>query len=90
MVVQGLSGDSSAIAPSTPARPAQVASKRTTGLISWLITTCLLPPPPTQRFMSKLAGSSVVEVKGSHAVYVSQPQAAADVVKKAAKSASMK
>jgi len=31
-------------------------------------------PPDAQRAMSKRAGSTVVEVKGSHAVYVSQPQ----------------
>jgi hypothetical protein len=46
-------------------------------------------PPPAQRSMSKRAGSSVVEVKGSHAVYVSQPQAVADLIKKAVKSLSM-
>lgn len=47
-------------------------------------------PPAAQRAMSKRAGSSVVEVKGSHAVYVSQPQAVADLIRKAAKSLSMK
>jgi hypothetical protein len=34
--------------------------------------------------MSKRAGSSVVEVKGSHAVYVSQPRAVAEIITKAA------
>jgi hypothetical protein len=34
--------------------------------------------------MSKRAGSTVVEIKGSQAVYVSQPQAVADLIKKAA------
>jgi len=29
-------------------------------------------PPDAQRAMSKRAGSKVVEVKGSHAIYVSQ------------------
>jgi pimeloyl-ACP methyl ester carboxylesterase len=47
-------------------------------------------PPLAQRAMSKRAGSSVVEVKGSHAVYVSQPEAVAELIKKAAKSLSMK
>jgi pimeloyl-ACP methyl ester carboxylesterase len=47
-------------------------------------------PPAAQRVMSKRAGSSVVEVKGSHAVYVSQPEAVAELIKKAAKSLSMK
>jgi len=46
-------------------------------------------PPAAQRAMSKRAGSSVVEVKGSHAVYVSQPEAVAELIKKAAKSLSM-
>jgi pimeloyl-ACP methyl ester carboxylesterase len=47
-------------------------------------------PPVAQRAMSKRAGSNVVEVKGSHAVYVSQPQAVAELIKEAAKSLSMK
>jgi hypothetical protein len=34
--------------------------------------------------MSKRAGSTVVEVKGSHAVYVSQPEAVAHLIEKAA------
>ena len=40
--------------------------------------------PPTQREMSARAGSTVVEVAGSHAIYVSQPAAVADLIKKAA------
>jgi pimeloyl-ACP methyl ester carboxylesterase len=47
-------------------------------------------PPPAQRAMSKRAGSSVVEVKGSHAVYVSQPEAVAQLIKNAARSLSTK
>ena len=35
--------------------------------------------------MSKRAGSTVAEVKGSHAVYVSQPQAVAAIITKAAR-----
>jgi hypothetical protein len=42
-------------------------------------------PPPAQRFMAKRAGSTIVEVAGSHAIYVSQPDAVAALVKKAAK-----
>jgi pimeloyl-ACP methyl ester carboxylesterase len=42
-------------------------------------------PPPTQRSMSKRAGSTVVEVKGSHAVYVSRPDAVAALIEQAAK-----
>jgi len=41
-------------------------------------------PPDAQRAMSKRAGSTVVEAKGSHAVYVSQPQAVAAIITKAA------
>ena len=44
-------------------------------------------PPDAQRAMSKRAGSTVVEVKGSHSVYVSQPQAVASLIEKAAKGA---
>jgi pimeloyl-ACP methyl ester carboxylesterase len=42
-------------------------------------------PPPAQHFMSKRAGSTAVEVKGSHAVYVSRPEAVATIIKSAAK-----
>jgi hypothetical protein len=34
--------------------------------------------------MSERAGSTVVEVKGSHAVYVSKPEAVAALIEKAA------
>jgi hypothetical protein len=40
-------------------------------------------PPAAQRFMSKRAGATVVEVSGSHAVYVSQPDPVADLIRKA-------
>jgi pimeloyl-ACP methyl ester carboxylesterase len=42
-------------------------------------------PPPAQRQMSQRAGSSVTEVPGSHAVYVSRPKAVAEVIEKAAR-----
>jgi pimeloyl-ACP methyl ester carboxylesterase len=42
-------------------------------------------PPDAQRAMSKRAGSTVVEVKGSHAIYVSQPGAVAALIEQAAK-----
>ena len=38
-------------------------------------------------FMSKRAGSTVVEVAGSHAIYVSQPNAVATLIKRAANEA---
>ena len=42
-------------------------------------------PPPAQRAMSQRAGATVVEVPGSHAVYVSQPKAVAALIAQAAK-----
>jgi pimeloyl-ACP methyl ester carboxylesterase len=41
-------------------------------------------PPPAQRSMSGRAGSTVEEVAGSHAIYVSQPAAVAALIEKAA------
>jgi pimeloyl-ACP methyl ester carboxylesterase len=41
-------------------------------------------PPPAQRAMSERAGSTVVEVAGSHSVYVSQPAAVASLITQAA------
>lgn len=59
---------------------------------SWYLvaTDDRMIPPVAQRAMASRAGSSVVEVKGSHAVYVSQPQAVAELIKKAAESLSTK
>ena len=53
---------------------------------SWYLiaTDDKMIPPPAQQAMSKRAGASVVEVKGSHAVYVSQPRAVAALIEKAA------
>ncbi|MGO4339513.1 alpha/beta fold hydrolase [Labrys sp. KB_33_2] len=41
-------------------------------------------PPPAQRLMAKRAGATVVETKGSHAVYVSQPRVVAKLIEQAA------
>jgi pimeloyl-ACP methyl ester carboxylesterase len=41
-------------------------------------------PPPVQHQMAERAGSTVAEAAGSHAVYVSQPAAVADLIKQAA------
>jgi pimeloyl-ACP methyl ester carboxylesterase len=41
-------------------------------------------PPPAQRAMAARAGATVVEVPGSHAVYVSRPDAVAGLIAKAA------
>lgn len=46
-------------------------------------------PPDAQRGMARRAGSTVVEIKGSHAIYVSQPQAVAATIAKAAAAALM-
>jgi pimeloyl-ACP methyl ester carboxylesterase len=43
-------------------------------------------PPPAQRMMSERAGATVTEVAGSHAIYVSQPRAVADLIGQAARS----
>jgi pimeloyl-ACP methyl ester carboxylesterase len=43
-------------------------------------------PPPAQRAMSQRAGSTVTEARGSHAVYVSRPDAVVEVIVQAAKS----
>ena len=55
---------------------------------SWYLvaTDDRMIPPPAQRFMSTRAGSTVVEVAGSHAIYVSQPQAVAALIEQAAQS----
>jgi pimeloyl-ACP methyl ester carboxylesterase len=42
-------------------------------------------PVSAQRFMSRRAGSTVVEVAGSHAIYMSQPGAVAALIEKAVK-----
>src|ERR1700757_1957951 len=54
---------------------------------SWYLLTTdeRMIPPDAQRQMSKRAGAKVVEVKGSHAIYVSQPQAVAHIIEAAAK-----
>jgi len=42
-------------------------------------------PPPAQHSMAERAGASVVEVPGSHSVYISHPAAVAELIKKAAR-----
>lgn len=56
---------------------------------SWYLLTTedKMIPPDAQRLMSRRAGSTVVEVKGSHAIYVSQPQAVASLIETAAQGA---
>src|SRR3989454_591211 len=54
---------------------------------SWyvVVTEDRMIPPAAQRAMYKRAGSAVVEVKGSHAIYVSNPEVVAALIEKAAK-----
>jgi pimeloyl-ACP methyl ester carboxylesterase len=56
---------------------------------SWYLLTTedRMLPPDAQRLMSKRAGAKVVEVKSSHAVYVSQPQVVAHIIEEAARGA---
>src|SRR5712672_2224704 len=54
---------------------------------SWylVVTDDKMIPPAAQRSMSKRTGSTIVEVAGSHAIYVSQPNAVATLIERAAK-----
>ena len=56
---------------------------------SWYLvaTDDKMIPPDAQRAMSKRAGATTTEIHGSHAVYVSQPQAVASMIEKAANGA---
>ncbi|MCX4831895.1 alpha/beta hydrolase [Streptomyces sp. NBC_01016] len=69
--VEGLSGPSGAPAWRT--------------IPSWYLipTQDKVIPPAVQRFMAKRAGSKVTEIRSSHVVMISHPQAAADVIKSA-------
>ena len=56
---------------------------------SWYLvaTADKMIPPNAQRFMAKRADSTVVEVEGSHALYVSQAGAVAELIEVAAETA---
>jgi len=53
---------------------------------SWYLvaTEDRMIPPPAQQMMAKRAGATVVEVAGSHAIYVSKPEAVAKIIEQAA------
>lgn len=53
---------------------------------SWYLvaTEDRMIPPPAQRLMSQRAGSTVVEVAGSHCIYLSQPAAVTALIEQAA------
>ena len=57
---------------------------------SWYLvaTEDRMIPPDAQRLMSKRANATVVETAASHAVYVSQPEAVAQLIETAAKAIS--
>ena len=57
---------------------------------SWYLVAAddKMVPPEAQRAMSRRAGAAVTEVRGSHAVYVSKPEAVVALIKKAAKGVS--
>ena len=59
---------------------------------SWYLiaTDDRMIPPDAQRFMSKRAGATVVETKGSHALYVSHPAPVATIIEQAAMALSPK
>lgn len=58
---------------------------------SWYLvaTRDKMIPPEAQKAMSKRAGAKVTEANGSHAIYVSQPQAVAQLIEEAAKNLSL-
>jgi pimeloyl-ACP methyl ester carboxylesterase len=53
---------------------------------SWYLvaTDDRMIPPPAQRAMAERAGASVAEASGSHSIYLSQPQAVANLIREAA------
>jgi pimeloyl-ACP methyl ester carboxylesterase len=53
---------------------------------SWYLvaTDDRMIPPPAQRAMSERAGATVIESPGSHSVYVSHPDAVAELIRSAA------
>ncbi len=55
---------------------------------SWYLiaTDDRMIPPPAQRMMAERAGATTTEAPGSHAIYVSQPAAVADLIAHAARS----
>jgi len=53
---------------------------------SWFLVTTQdrMIPPPAQQQMAKRAGATVVEVAGSHSIFVSKPKAVAELIEQAA------
>ena len=59
---------------------------------SWYLLTTQdrMSPPAAQRGMSERAGATMIEVPGSHAIYVSQPAAVAALIHEAAAAVSIR
>jgi pimeloyl-ACP methyl ester carboxylesterase len=58
---------------------------------SWYLVTTedKMIPPDAQRQMAKRAGATIAEVKSSHSVFISHPQAVATLIEKAANGAAL-
>ncbi len=56
---------------------------------SWYLvaTDDRMIPPPAQRLMAERAGATVVEVAGSHSIFLSQPAAVVELIEQAASEA---
>jgi pimeloyl-ACP methyl ester carboxylesterase len=59
---------------------------------SWYLvaTEDKMIPPPAQRQMAMRAGATIAEAAGSHAIYISKPEAVASLIAEAAESVSPK
>src|SRR5258707_13996110 len=70
-----------------PPRPKR---KRAEDQPSWYLvaTEDKMIPPPAQRQMATRAGATIAEAAGSHAIYISKPEAVAALIAKATKGVS--
>jgi len=66
--------------------PTTVAAWKTRPAFSIITAEDRVIPPEAQRAWAARAGSTVTEIVASHAAYISQPQAVADAIDKAARS----
>jgi pimeloyl-ACP methyl ester carboxylesterase len=77
------------IPPAAAAFEAKVSQPAWKTHSSWYVlsTEDRIIPPPAQRKMAARANASIKEVKASHAVYISQPEAVAQAIDQAANTA---
>jgi pimeloyl-ACP methyl ester carboxylesterase len=75
--------------PLEPKSQEMLVSRRSSQKPSWYLvaTDDHMIPPLAQRTMAERIGATTTEVAGSHAIYVSQPAAVADLITQAARSA---